>query len=181
MAAVPLGGAGAEGDWDIYLVGGHAVVPCPRVQVLTLRAEGGRVGACTHATRRGAQRRVDFSGEVGTRLVGQSAGEERERLPWEVGMWREGSSLTEPRTHHCCAVVDGLVLAIGGTNGDRVLRSVECFDSAHPDAGWVPLRPLHHARQGAAAVVLDGAVYVIGGHDGKRHLVSTPKHSRYSL
>lgn len=99
-------------------------------------------------------------------------GSEEARGGWEVGKWREVASMRTARTHHCCAAIDGLILAIGGTDGEKVLRTVECYDTARPEAGWVPVRPLAHPREGASAVVLGDSVYVIGGHDGNAHLCS---------
>lgn len=99
-------------------------------------------------------------------------GSEEARGGWEVGEWREVASMRTARTHHCCAAIDGLILAIGGTDGEKVLRTVECYDTARPEAGWVPVRPLAHPREGASAVVLGDSVYVIGGHDGHAHLCS---------
>lgn len=64
------------------------------------------------------------------------------------------------------------MLAIGGTDGCCVLGSVECYDTSDPSGGWLPLRPLNHAREGAAAVVLGDAVFVLGGHDAHEHLCS---------
>jgi hypothetical protein len=61
---------------------------------------------------------------------------------------------------------------VASADGEGVLRSVECFDTHQPHAGWVPMRPLNHPRQGAAAVALGGAIYVIGGHDGSAYLSS---------
>ena len=66
----------------------------------------------------------------------------------------------------------GLTDRVPSADGVSVLRSVECFDTRQPRAGWVPMRPLNQPREGAAAVTLDGAVYVIGGHDGSAYLSS---------
>ena len=51
------------------------------------------------------------SGEKIKELKGTAAAQ----AEWEVGAWEESASLGIARTHHCCAVADGVVLAIGGT------------------------------------------------------------------
>ena len=228
-------GRGASGErtggraWDVYVIGGHAAVPSPRVHVLTvvlpdlesplqegmaqrgeesakgmqacgapgsLLEETGRrrvVGSKASAIMSSASRvRSSVRSSVRSRSprrstpargnpdfirgqdskTGSKSGSGNAGSDWEVGEWREVPSLRTARTHHCCAAIDGLILAIGGTDGDKVLRTVECYDTTCPEAGWVPVRPLAHAREGAAAVVSGDSVYVIGGHDGAAHLCS---------
>ena len=210
-------GSGKGGKtWDVFVLGGHAAVPSPRVHVLTvvqpaeeamLKEDVAQRGEEPAQSVRGrgagklAKRGLGGGGGAGAgageggggggsmaggnrdrgreRSRGKSRGKSRDKCGseearggWEVGEWREVASMRTARTHLCCAAIDGLILAIGGTDGEKVLRTVECYDTTRPEAGWVPVCPLAHPREGASAVVLGDSVYVIGGHDGKAHLCS---------
>ena len=69
-----------------------------------------------------------------------------------------------------------VLCAIGGWDGDSVLRSVEWYD---PDAAhWEPGPPLIRPRKRLCAVAHRGKVYVIGGHDGKTALSSAEVYSQ---
>ncbi len=186
------GGAGKGGKtWDVFVLGGHAAVPSPRVHVLTVVQPGEETMLEEGVAQRGEEPAQSVRGREAGKVAsgnrdrsrdrsrGRSRGKSRDKCGseearggWEVGKWREVASMRTARTHHCCAAIDGLILAIGGTDGEKVLRTVECYDTARPEAGWVPVRPLAHPREGASAVVLGDSVYVIGGHDGNAHLCS---------
>ena len=166
--------------WDVFVIGGHAAVPSPRVHCLTISQPAVLEGQRERVEARAAevedtarsipdvqylyvkdvrfeppQPRSRGAGEVPRgRSLGRPAGgvgsgnknrsrsqsletmralkgrgqtvqsgEKMKELnggaaaqaEWEVGAWEERASLGTARTHHCCAVADGVVLAIGGT------------------------------------------------------------------
>ena len=65
------------------------------------------------------------------------------------------------RRGHGAAALAGKLYVAGGTDDERVLRSVERFDPI--TNAWEQLAPMLTARVGCSAAVLDGELYVAGG------------------
>jgi hypothetical protein len=77
--------------------------------------------------------------------------------------WREGPSLTEPRSGFGAAVVGKVIIVAGGEvfDPDKALTSVERLN-AEPD-GWFPTDSLPHGLHGNPLVAIGGDVYLPGG------------------
>lgn len=69
--------------------------------------------------------------------------------------------MTNARSAAGVAVVDGLVYAIGGLDGNRRLKSVERFDPRR--GAWESVAPMRFARSNIGAGTLGGELYAIGG------------------
>ena len=72
------------------------------------------------------------------------------------------------------AVLGGKLYAVGGSNGDGDLSTVERFN---PEAGltsasgvsggaWEPVAPMHSKRGYLGVAVLGGKLYAVGGYNG---------------
>lgn len=66
------------------------------------------------------------------------------------------------------AVVNRLLYAIGGFNGNERLSSMECY---HPENNaWTILPSMETGRSGAGVAALNQYIYVVGGFDGRVQL-----------
>ncbi|KAL7727634.1 hypothetical protein ACLKA6_014975 [Drosophila palustris] len=71
-------------------------------------------------------------------------------------------------------VVNRLLYAIGGFDGNERLASVECY---HPENNeWSYLPPLKTGRSGAGVAAIDQFIYVVGGFDGTRQLATVERY-----
>jgi N-acetylneuraminic acid mutarotase len=73
--------------------------------------------------------------------------------------WVTKSSMLTPRTNMAAVGLDGVIYAIGGTDG---LDVVEAYDVATDT--WSSRSSAPTRREGGYAVALDGTIYVIGGY-----------------
>ncbi|XP_044754365.1 kelch-like ECH-associated protein 1 [Coccinella septempunctata] len=82
--------------------------------------------------------------------------------------WRVCSPMSVPRNRVGVAVMDGLLYAVGGSEGSKYLNSVECYD---PDTDkWAPVKSMHYNRLALGVAVVNRLLYAIGGYDGtNRH------------
>ncbi len=80
------------------------------------------------------------------------------------GGWIDVADMGKGRYGHSMVVLDGLIYAIGGSDGDT--RLVECYDPS-ADA-WTPVAPMLTPRRFTAAAAVDGKIYVVGGRDATR-------------
>lgn len=72
------------------------------------------------------------------------------------------------------AVVNRLLYAIGGFDGNDRLASMECY---HPENNaWTILPSMKLGRSGAGVAALNHFIYVVGGFDGQRHLSSVERY-----
>lgn len=73
-----------------------------------------------------------------------------------------------------CAVVNRLLYAIGGFDGEMRHNTVECY---HPENdAWTMVRPMHTMRSGAGVAVINQFIYVIGGYDGSKQLSTVERY-----
>lgn len=71
------------------------------------------------------------------------------------------------------AVVNRLLYAIGGFDGNDRLASMECY---HPENNaWTVLPAMKLGRSGAGVAALNQHIYVVGGFDGQNHLASVER------
>lgn len=82
--------------------------------------------------------------------------------------WRACSPMSTPRNRVGVAVMDGLLYAVGGSEGPKYHNTVECYD---PDLDrWVQIKPMHQKRLAVGVAVVNRLLYAIGGYDGEvRH------------
>ena len=85
------------------------------------------------------------------------------RLELSTGVWSAMPSMGSARANVCVATLEGILFAIGGTNG-TALPSVERCDMI--TGGALSLIPsMCDARQGAGAAAAGKFIYVVGGAD----------------
>jgi N-acetylneuraminic acid mutarotase len=78
-----------------------------------------------------------------------------------VDYWLPKHSMPTARGGLASSVVDGNIYAIGGTNGDTVLNTIETYDPASDS--WASKTPMPTARNGLTSSVVNGNIYAIGG------------------
>jgi len=86
--------------------------------------------------------------------------------------WFERPPLQAPRIAPAAAALLGaageeIVYVCGGSDGEEVLASVECYVASADTAAWTSGPPMSTPRLSHAAVVFRNKLYVIGGSDGQ--------------
>ncbi|XP_041101934.1 kelch-like protein 18 isoform X2 [Polyodon spathula] len=90
--------------------------------------------------------------------------------------WEKCQPMTTTRSRVGVAVVNGLLYAIGGYDGQSRLSTVEVFNpetdiwtrvaSMNSKRRWTIATPMSASRSAAGVTVFEGRIYVSGGHDG---------------
>ncbi|CAG9861985.1 unnamed protein product [Phyllotreta striolata] len=82
--------------------------------------------------------------------------------------WRPCSPMSVPRNRVGVAVMDGLLYAIGGSEGNKYHNTVERYD---PEIDrWTQITPMHYKRLAVGVAVVCRLLYALGGYDGvERH------------
>ena len=75
--------------------------------------------------------------------------------------WTTMPPLPSARAHLAIGVINGLIYAVGGSDGTSARASLYVFDPS--TSQWRSRAPMHHARSALAVAVLDGKLYAIGG------------------
>uniref|UniRef100_A0A8D0GZL9 Kelch like family member 18 n=1 Tax=Sphenodon punctatus TaxID=8508 RepID=A0A8D0GZL9_SPHPU len=89
--------------------------------------------------------------------------------------WEKCQPMTTARSRVGVAVVNGLLYAIGGYDGQLRLSTVEVYN---PEAdSWSKVGTMNSKRSAMGTVVLDGQIYVCGGYDGNSSLNSVETYS----
>lgn len=89
--------------------------------------------------------------------------------------WTKCHPMTTARSRVGVAVVNGLLYAIGGYDGQRRLSTVEAYN---PETdSWTRVGSMNSKRSAMGTVVLDGQIYVCGGYDGNSSLNSVETYS----
>ncbi|XP_018319693.1 kelch-like ECH-associated protein 1 isoform X2 [Agrilus planipennis] len=83
-------------------------------------------------------------------------------------IWRPCSPMMKPRSRVGVAVMDGLLYAVGGSEGTKYHNSVECYDPEQDRWSWV--KPMHTKRLAVGVAVVNRLLYAIGGYDGSKRL-----------
>lgn len=82
--------------------------------------------------------------------------------------WRPCSPMSVPRNRVGVAVMDDLLYAVGGSEGNRYHSSVECYD---PESDrWTNIKSMHTQRLAVGVAVVNRLLYAIGGFDGADRL-----------
>ncbi|KAJ3596502.1 hypothetical protein NHX12_002909 [Muraenolepis orangiensis] len=89
--------------------------------------------------------------------------------------WERCQPMRTARSRVGVAVVNGLLYAIGGFDGQSRLSTVEVYNP-ETDA-WTRVSSLNSQRSAMGTVVIDGDIYVCGGYDGKSSLNSVECYS----
>ena len=71
-----------------------------------------------------------------------------------INKWLLGPELIQSRTRHCLVSSDGFLYALGGTDGDKYLSSVEMLDDL--EGSWQNIQPMQTPRHFFAAVNCNG-------------------------
>ena len=85
--------------------------------------------------------------------------------------WRQLAPMPCARRGMGVCVLNGLLYAIGGSDGLQALCMVECYD---PNTNvWTKKAGLNENRSSVAAAVVNDVAYAIGGYDGVMNCLST--------
>ncbi|VDN51006.1 unnamed protein product [Dracunculus medinensis] len=87
-----------------------------------------------------------------------------------VGKWECTQAMNSIRSRVGVAVMNRILYAIGGFNGQERLRTVELFDPEKKQ--WKEVCPLINKRSALGAAVVNERLYVCGGYDGISSLSS---------
>ncbi|KAI3374822.1 hypothetical protein L3Q82_021036 [Scortum barcoo] len=89
--------------------------------------------------------------------------------------WERCQPMRTARSRVGVAVVNGLLYAIGGYDGQSRLSTVEVYN---PETdSWTRVSSMNSQRSAMGTVVIDGHIYVCGGYDGKSSLNSVECYS----
>ncbi|XP_063740979.1 LOW QUALITY PROTEIN: kelch-like protein 18 [Eleginops maclovinus] len=89
--------------------------------------------------------------------------------------WERCQPMRTARSRVGVAVVNGLLYAIGGYDGQSRLSTVEVYN---PETdSWTRVSSMNSQRSAMGTVVVDGMIYVCGGYDGKSSLNSVERYS----
>ncbi|XP_029774950.1 kelch-like protein 18 isoform X8 [Suricata suricatta] len=89
--------------------------------------------------------------------------------------WEKCRPMTTARSRVGVAVVNGLLYAIGGYDGQLRLSTVEVYNPEMDT--WTRVGSMNSKRSAMGTVVLDGQIYVCGGYDGNSSLNSVETYS----
>ncbi|XP_067887622.1 kelch-like protein 18 [Heterodontus francisci] len=81
-----------------------------------------------------------------------------------ANQWEQCQEMTTSRSRVGVAMVNGLLYAIGGFDGQSRLSTVEVYN---PEMNkWTKVASMNSKRSAMGTAVLDGHIYVCGGYDG---------------
>nr|XP_056713337.1 kelch-like protein 18 [Euleptes europaea] len=92
-----------------------------------------------------------------------------------ANQWAQCQPMTTARSRVGVAVLNGLLYAIGGYDGQLRLSTVEVYNSESDS--WSKVGSMNSKRSAMGTVVLDGQIYVCGGYDGTSSLNSVEAYS----
>jgi N-acetylneuraminic acid mutarotase len=85
--------------------------------------------------------------------------------------WTTVAPMPTGRSWLVAGVVNGLLYAVDGWDGDRTLPTVEMYDPGGDT--WSTKAPLPTARATLAAGMVNGTLYLVGGEDRPDNMVGT--------
>lgn len=91
--------------------------------------------------------------------------------------WTTLKPMSTKRRGMGVCILDGILYAIGGSDGYQALKQVECYN---PEINlWSHVADLNESRSSVAAITIDTSLYAIGGYDGIMNCLATVE--RYSV
>ena len=78
--------------------------------------------------------------------------------------WRELAPMSTQRRGVGVAILNGLLYAVGGSDGVQALHSAECYNPR--TNSWSNISDLNEERSSVAVTVVGDTLYAIGGYDG---------------
>ncbi|CAL4103866.1 unnamed protein product, partial [Meganyctiphanes norvegica] len=97
--------------------------------------------------------------------------------------WRQRARMKHPRNRLGVAHLDGMLYAVGGSNGTNFLNSVERYDPEEDT--WILVNPMAKARMGVGVAVVNRLMYAVGGYNGETRLNSMecyhPENNRWTF
>ncbi|EDL09013.1 kelch-like 18 (Drosophila), isoform CRA_a, partial [Mus musculus] len=104
--------------------------------------------------------------------------------------WEKCHPMTTARSRVGVAVVNGLLYAIGGYDGQLRLSTVEAYNpetdtwtrvgSMNSKRRWTVVTPMSSNRSAAGVTVFEGRIYVSGGHDGLQIFSSVEHYNHHT-
>ncbi|EDL77081.1 kelch-like 18 (Drosophila) (predicted), isoform CRA_b, partial [Rattus norvegicus] len=104
--------------------------------------------------------------------------------------WEKCHPMTTARSRVGVAVVNGLLYAIGGYDGQLRLSTVEAYNpetdtwtrvgSMNSKRRWTVVTPMSSNRSAAGVTVFEGRIYVSGGHDGLQIFSSVEQYNHHT-
>ncbi|XP_036286105.1 kelch-like protein 18 isoform X3 [Pipistrellus kuhlii] len=104
--------------------------------------------------------------------------------------WEKCHPMTTARSRVGVAVVNGLLYAIGGYDGQLRLSTVEVYNpetdtwaragSMNSKRRWTVVTPMSSSRSAAGVTVFEGRIYVSGGHDGLQIFNSVEHYNQHT-
>ena len=90
--------------------------------------------------------------------------------------WRSLACMGQGRRGVGVGVLNGVLYAVGGSDGVQALKIVECFNQ--DSNSWTRVADMNEPRSSVAAAVMEDALYAVGGYDGIMSCLSSVE--RYS-
>lgn len=84
--------------------------------------------------------------------------------------WTTIASMKYPRNRLGVGTIDQCIYAVGGSYGQQILTSVECYSPRSDAEGWKEVSSMNIARIGLAVCCHSRLLYAIGGFNGQQRL-----------
>lgn len=92
--------------------------------------------------------------------------------------WSKVSPMTTRRLGVAVAVLGGYLYAIGGSDGQSPLNTVERYDPRHNK--WSPVSPMSTRRKHLGCAVFNNLIYAVGGRDDCMELSSAERYNPHT-
>lgn len=93
--------------------------------------------------------------------------------------WKKMADMNEPRFMFQAETVNGKIYVMGGSNGSKVISSVEMYDPSTDK--WTMVAPMNTARWYFQTEVIDGKIYAIGGPNLSSMEVYDPSTDKWTV
>ena len=162
-------------DKKLYSIGGFdGSKRISAVDVYDLRRERWTQSPAMHTARSGFG--VAVVGNTSIYCVGGYSGSQDlssvEVLDLKRNTWKTGPKLQQARSYVQAAVIGEAVYAVGGTDGNYRLKSVEKLVVADRQCKWSSVADMNVPRSRPGVAALNGKLYAVGGYSGTDHLSS---------
>ncbi|KAJ8045520.1 Kelch-like protein 28 [Holothuria leucospilota] len=96
-----------------------------------------------------------------------------EKWSSKTNVWTSVTKMSKCRSNHGVAVLNGLIYAMGGYDGQFYLKSVEVYSPKKDE--WRPVASMLKARSIFSAAAIEGKIFALGGY-GPNYLNSVEKY-----